>query len=90
MRSDTVILLVIVWGFWTVWWLLAVAARRSYIPVVPLYPLAFLGTGYLLDKVYPWAGTFAVGAIHLVLAAGMVRAAMRKPPGGNGSGGAAP
>lgn len=84
MNSDLRALLLMLVVFWGAWWLFAIVARRSYIPVIPLYPLTLAAAGYLLNKVCSWAGTCVVAGIHLLLVSRMIRDASRRPSRNNG------
>jgi hypothetical protein len=73
-----------IWIFWLAWWLLALIAKRSWLPVLAVYPWGLFALGYLANKLSPWAGTTAMAAVHVVLLMNMARDALRRPSGKNG------
>lgn len=66
-------LLTIVFGFWTVWFILCIVFKRSWIPVIPIVPVLALGLGLGLNKVKEWAGTAIVGGAHALILFRMIR-----------------
>jgi predicted RND superfamily exporter protein len=66
-------LLALVLGFWTVWFILCLVFKRSWIPVIPIVPLLALGVGLGLNNVQEWAGTAIVGVAHALILFGMIR-----------------
>ena len=79
MTSDLRMLLVMLIVFWGAWWVLAIVAKRSSVPVIPLVPLGLVAIGSLLNLLHPWAGTLAVAVLHLILLARMTHDAVRRP-----------
>lgn len=66
MTSQQTMVVIIV-CFWSVWFLLCLVLKRSWIPVIPFVPLAALGLGYGLNGIHEWAGTVIVAIFHLVM-----------------------
>lgn len=71
-------LLVIILGFWTIWFVLCLVFKRSWIPVIPFVPLIALGVGWGLNHLHEWAGTIVVGAAHLFIIFTMGKAVFAK------------
>jgi hypothetical protein len=71
--SSYQILLALVLCFWTVWFILCLVFKRSWIPVIPIVPLLALGMGLGLNKVQEWAGTAIVGGAHALILFSMIR-----------------
>jgi len=82
MTDDTRILVVFLLVFWGGWWLLAVVAKRSYIPVIPLVPLVAMAIGYGLNTLRQWVGTITLMLFHAGLLASMLLKARRDKPCG--------
>lgn len=76
----TLVAIVVAWLLWAVVCRLALAADKlqkkrppdagfSIVPVIPLFPLLFIGLAWLIDRfASPW-GTRIVGGLHLLLIA---------------------
>jgi len=62
--------LVLFAGIVTLRGVFAVFARRnvSIIPIVPFFPAVLLVVGIGVNAWKPWAGTIAIGALHVVVA----------------------
>ena len=84
MVTDTLALLAVLVVFWSAWWIIAALARRSWLPVIPVYPLVLFGAGYALNYLHAWIGTAAVVGLHTVLLGWMIRSALRKPRDADG------
>ncbi len=67
MANSTTVLLSIILVYWTVWTFMMVFARRSWIPVVPAWPVALFIVGIGLNVIRDWFGTIVVGAMHVVI-----------------------
>lgn len=66
-------LLTVTFGFWTIWFILCIIFKKSWIPVIPTVPLLTLGVGLALNKVQVWAGTALVGVMHAMFLFCMIR-----------------
>ncbi len=82
MITSTSILLATILLFWIAWVAVAIAARRSWLPVAATIPWAMLGVGLLLNYMYDWTGTVTVMVLHVLIAGNMVRNAMPRGRGG--------
>jgi len=78
MNASTQVLLAEILLFWGAWLVLALSTRRSWIPVIPIYPGALLLAGLALNCVCAWMGTLAIAALHVGLIAMMVWQLLRR------------
>ena len=82
--TDNFVLSLIVGIFWHLFLIACVLLRCTWTPMIPFYPLVLFGLGWLLNTLYPWAGTWAVAAVHLWLAAILIRNVLRRPSRNDG------
>jgi ABC-type phosphate transport system permease subunit len=85
MITSNLLLLIVVFGFWGIWVLGAIIARRSWINVAAIIPWVMLLVGFLLNKVYDWSGTIMIGVAHIAFTLSMLRDALRRPKPKDGS-----
>ncbi len=89
MASSTSTLLGLILVFWGFWMSLASYFHRSWIPVVPFYPIVLFLLGVGINYLQDWAGTVVVALIHMGLVVNILKGSMgskqkRKKCGGPG------
>jgi hypothetical protein len=66
MNSDSVVCVVVL-TFWTMWFAGAVYTKRSWIPIIPIVPFAFVLVGLGLNWLGSGAGAAVVVTGHVAV-----------------------
>lgn len=78
MNASTQVLVAEILVFWGAWLVLALSTKRSWIPVIPVYPGTLFLAGIALNWVHAWVGTLAIAALQVGLIAMMFWQLLRR------------